>query len=59
MKKHTTNCIRCWKEILVSFSSPVKQINCLELECCKPKPKNQKEEIKDEKMRYLHKSIYR
>ncbi|MFW9882672.1 MAG: hypothetical protein ACFFG0_57145, partial [Candidatus Thorarchaeota archaeon] len=39
MKKHTTNCIRCWKKILVSFNPPVKQINGLEVECCGGLPK--------------------
>jgi len=39
MKKHTTNCIRCWKEISISFDPPVKQINSLEIEYCSGPPK--------------------
>jgi len=32
-----TNCIKCWKEITVSFQPAVKKINSLEVECCNNK----------------------
>lgn len=34
MKKYITNCTKCWREIRILFDPPVKQINCIELECC-------------------------
>ena len=34
MKKYVTNCIKCWRDIRVLLDPPVKQINCIELECC-------------------------
>jgi CheY-like chemotaxis protein len=37
MKKHTTNCIKCWSPIKVEFDPPIKKISCIELECCKGK----------------------
>jgi len=39
IKTHKTNCIVCWKEIEVTFSVPIKEINCLEIECCCGPPK--------------------
>ncbi len=39
MKKHKTRCIRCWNPVSILFDPPVKQINCLEVECCEGPPK--------------------
>jgi len=45
MKKHTTNCIVCWKQIEVSFNPPIKKFNCIELICCNKKTKKNRSKI--------------
>lgn len=39
IKNHKTNCIVCDREIDVTFSVPIKEINCIEIECCGGSPK--------------------
>ena len=45
MKETKTHCIKCDKEITVTFSVDVKEVNCLEVECCEGKKNPTYEEL--------------